>query len=50
MKEAKKENATSKESILRKVAKSKQKISKPKAGASLEKAVKNVKKIFEVST
>jgi len=47
---AKKEVATSKESVLRKVAESKQKISKPKAGASLEKAVKNVKQIFKVST
>jgi len=43
----KKEDATSKESVLRKVVKNKQKILKPKAGASLEKAVKNVKEIFE---
>lgn len=43
----KKETATSKESSLGKVAKSKQKILKPKAGASLEKAVKNVKQVFK---
>jgi len=43
----KKENATSKESVLRKVAKSKQKISRSKAGVSLEKVVKDVKQIFK---
>ncbi|TGZ51333.1 MKI67 FHA domain-interacting nucleolar phosphoprotein-like [Temnothorax longispinosus] len=43
----KKEDAASKESVLRRVVKSKQKILKPKAGASLEKAVKNVKQVFK---
>ncbi|XP_011704786.1 PREDICTED: MKI67 FHA domain-interacting nucleolar phosphoprotein-like, partial [Wasmannia auropunctata] len=43
----KREEATAKKSVLQKVAKSKQKASKPKAGASLEKAVKNVKQIFK---
>jgi len=47
----KKEHVTfNKELVLRKNTKNKQNILKPKAGASLEKAVKNVKQIFKVST
>ncbi|XP_011163131.2 MKI67 FHA domain-interacting nucleolar phosphoprotein [Solenopsis invicta] len=47
MKTVKKKEDTTKESILRKVTKSKQKMIKPKAGVSLEKTVKNVKQVFE---
>ncbi|XP_014485868.1 PREDICTED: MKI67 FHA domain-interacting nucleolar phosphoprotein [Dinoponera quadriceps] len=42
-----KESTVSKEPVLRKVAKKKRKISTPKAGGSLEKAMKNVQQIFK---
>ncbi|XP_012234184.1 MKI67 FHA domain-interacting nucleolar phosphoprotein [Linepithema humile] len=43
----KKEDVKSKKSLLNKTADNKKKIPRPKAGASLEKAVENVKQIFK---
>ncbi|EFN83493.1 MKI67 FHA domain-interacting nucleolar phosphoprotein-like [Harpegnathos saltator] len=47
MKVTKKSTVSFQEPVLRKVAKSKRKTSTPKAGVSLEKAVKNVQQIFK---